>query len=488
MLSLTDTARRRPDHPALIVGDRIVTFAQMARRVASTARRLPASPPEGGGVAFAAASNEATLLMLWAVLERGEPAVLLHPRSPEPERNACVDQARPSRVLGADEVSELAATSLLPGDHRGVDALRTERDRRSDESIAAVLFSSGSTGTPKGVRLSHRAFEASAAASAANLRWRDDDRWLLTMPIAHAGGLSIVTRCALAGRAVILHERFDPDRFLDAPRQEGATLASVVPTMLKALLGRDHRGALLGYRAILVGGAPTPDDVLLECRQRGIPVVCTYGLTEACSQVATWSLPAEGLAEAPLRPLSGVEVRVADEAGDAMPAGAVGRLWVRGPVVMSGYCGGPDHAANAWLDTGDLGSSSPDGALTVAARRRDLIITGGENVYPAEVEQVISGCPGIAAAVVFGVRDEHWGEIVAVAIEPRGDGFRIEDLDRELRRRLASFRRPRRYCVLSALPVASVDKPNRRHLAAALAGALHPWPTSFSSERAQDNA
>jgi len=483
MLSLLDAARGYPDDCALVLGGRSRSYSEMARRVALAAQRLPELPPDATSVAFTPRLDEGSLVTLWAILERGYSAVLLHPRSPDQERAERIELAGASLVLGAEDVAELNAPTSLRQRVSSNDLEPSSGAPRADESIAAVLFSSGSTGQPKGIRLSHRAFEASASASAKNLGWYDDDRWLLCMPVAHAGGLSVLSRCMLAGRAAVVHERFEPARFLEAPRREGATIASVVPTMLRALLEEDRYGALKGYRAILVGGAPTPNDLLRESRERGLPILCTYGLTEACSQVATWAMHADGPARGPLRPLAGVEVSVMGAEGELVMPDEPGRLCIRGKATMSGYCGGTQHHPSDWLDTGDVASVDAEGGLTVLARRPDLIITGGENVYPAEVEQVIAACPGVAAAVVFGVADAQWGQVVAAAIARSGPSLRMDDVDRALRLRLASYKHPRLSCIVDELPVQSLDKPNRERLAAKLRGSLQPWP-SYTAERA----
>src|SRR6185437_8373891 len=174
------------------------------------------------------------------------------------------------------------------------------------------VYTSGTTGRPKGAVLSRRAFVASAAASAANLGWRDDDRWLVCMPLAHVGGLSILTRCLAAGRTVVLEPRFDPDAVLAAIDRERVTLLSVVPTMLTALLERPAASALSRLRALLLGGAAAPFSLLETCARRGIPALATYGLTEACSQVTVQRL-AQPLRAVPGsgQPLPGVEIRIA---------------------------------------------------------------------------------------------------------------------------------------------------------------------------------
>jgi o-succinylbenzoate---CoA ligase len=336
--------------------------------------------------------------------------------------------------------------------------------------------------------LPRSAILASADASARNLGWEPHDRWLACMPLCHIGGLSILTRCLLARVPVVLEPRFDPRAVLEAIRRDEATLLSVVPTMLQALLDEDSQNLLARPRAVLVGGAAAPDALLDECARRGVMALTTYGLTEACSQV-TSQAPRDPFTREPGsgRPLPGVELQIALPESEAQaPSGAVGRIQIRGPTRMRAYFprGGPppgeplpelDRAA--WLDTGDLGALDEEGRLHVYARRTDLIVTGGENVYPAEVERVLGAVPGVLRALVFGVPDDRWGHVVAAAIvlDPARPASDVTLAD-ELRARLASHKRPRRICFVDALPVAPSGKLDRASAPARFAASLRPLP------------
>jgi O-succinylbenzoic acid--CoA ligase len=257
------------------------------------------------------------------------------------------------------------------------------------------------------------------------------------MPLAHVGGLSILTRCLLARTCVVLEPRFDAATLPARLDDEKITLLSLVPTMLARLLDEHPTWTPPPrLRAILLGGAGTPARLLARARERGLPVHTTYGLTEACSQVVTGG-----------RALHGVELRIsADE-----------RIQVRGPMLMTGYLGEPPLPPGAWLDTGDLGELDGDGVLRVHARRTDLIVTGGENVYPAEVEDALAALPGIHAACVFGIPDETWGQLVAALLV----GERTPGLAAAIAARLAPHKRPRRIAFVDALPVTPAGKPDR---------------------------
>jgi O-succinylbenzoic acid--CoA ligase len=266
---------------------------------------------------------------------------------------------------------------------------------------------------------------------------------------------------------VALTPGFDADRFPRWIERHRATLASLVPTMLARVLDAypgwkppDH------LRAVLIGGSAASSGLLDRAAQRRLPIIITYGCTETCSQVVATPYeqrfdPARCGAG---RPLPGVQVRVID-----------GRIEVKGPMRMAGYAGEPPLDPQAWFDTGDLGSVDGDGFLHVLGRSGDVIVTGGEKVYPQEIERVLEAFPGIAAAGVFGLADETWGEVVAaVLVAPRGEpddsalaGF--------LTARLASHKRPRRIAFVHALPTTGAGKPDRAALPAA-AESLREFP------------
>ncbi len=331
-------------------------------------------------------------------------------------------------------------------------------------SAMAIVFTSGSSGRAKGVVLSRAAFAASAAASAVRLGWRDDDAWLLALPPAHVGGLSVLTRCLAARRTVVLEP---------APGTEGlerglaeATLASLVPAQLHRLFAeRPSWRAPARLRAVLLGGAAAPPPLVEEARRRGMPVRETYGLTECASQVATQE-PGDPPGHATLLP--GFEARVVD-----------GVIELRGPALMTGYLptGGEPWTADGWLRTGDRGTIDAAGRLAILGRADDVIVTSGENVDPLEVEAALSHDPEVAAALVFGVPDPRRGESVAALLVPRPgrplDPARVAE---RLAARLADFKRPRRYAVVADLPLTPSGKPDRGAARGAAGSGLSEYP------------
>ena len=311
---------------------------------------------------------------------------------------------------------------------------------------AVVLFTSGTTGTPKAARLARDNLEANARAANEVLEVDSRSRFLCVLPLFHVGGLGILFRCQLAGATVLLHERFDPQAVARELR-EGATHTSLVSSTLARVL---EHGAAFPPAIVAVGGGPVPGPLLERARKAGLRVVQTWGMTETCS-MATCERPrdADGATAGP--PLPGFEVAV-----DA------GEILVRGPAMMRGYLGQPP-LQGSFFRTGDLGELDARGRLIVHARRGDLIVSGGENVYPAEVEAALLAHPSVREAAVLPASDERWGQIgVAYVVTTASDG----ELRDFLGGRIAKYKVPARFVHLGALPRNAAGKVDRAGLLA----------------------
>jgi O-succinylbenzoic acid--CoA ligase len=260
-----------------------------------------------------------------------------------------------------------------------------------------------------------------------------------------------------------MRDRFDPAELIGIIGEQRITLISLVPTMLGRMLDQQW-SAPPHLRAILLGGAAAPRRLLERAAARGLPVLVTYGLTEACSQVTTtrYETRFAPLGEGSGEPLTGIEVAIRD-----------GHIHVSGATMMAGYWNEAPLVPGAWFDTGDLGTLDERGRLHVQARRADLIVTGGENVYPAEVEDALEAFAGIEKAGVFGVADEEWGQLVAAAVAIRGEPPVDRVLAEFLAARLAPHKRPRRICLVDALPQTEAGKLDRARLRE-IAGRLRP--------------
>ncbi len=442
--------------PALIDGGREVGWREFAQRVDRTrnALRRRLDGLTAPVVAVVGGAGPGTVVTLLALLEDRVSFVLIHPRWTRAERDRAIAMAGASVCVesgGALATVPSTAAAGNPSVKRG----------------AGIVFTSGTTGQPRGAVLSREALRASAHAHARVMGWRAEDRWLLSLPTAHVGGLMIVVRCLQARRALVVGGRrasgnFDAAETLRVVERDRVTLLSVVPTMLARLLQATRRPPS-SLRAVLVGGAGAPAALMERARERDWPVLATYGLTEACSQVAT-ERPDETPGGVGV-PLPGVEVRV------AAPDGSAGTIQVRGDALFDGYLDAEPGApldrpfeADGWFDTGDLGAIGEDGRLRVVGRRSDRIVSGGENVDPAEVEAAVVEWPGAADACVVGLEDEEWGERVGAVLVPAA-GFEthggLAGLGRHLGGRLAGFKRPRCWSVVDRLPVAASGKVDR---------------------------
>ncbi|HEX5347777.1 MAG TPA: o-succinylbenzoate--CoA ligase [Pseudonocardiaceae bacterium] len=328
----------------------------------------------------------------------------------------------------------------------------------------AVLGTSGSTGGHKWVQLSAAALGASAAATHARLG--GPGRWLLALPAQHVAGVQVLVRAALAGnRAELLDLRggFDPARFSAAAHRltsaAGRCYTALVPTQLVRLLDTDP-GCLAGFDAVLLGGAVTPERPLHRARAAGVRVVTTYGMTETAGGCVYdgW-------------PLEGVKIRLdQDDSGNIELAGAM---------LATGYLDAPEQTAvtfrDGWFQTSDLGRCDGQGRLQVLGRADDVIITGGLNVAPAEVEAVLTGLPGVAAACVVGLPDPDWGERVTAVVIPADPGRPPEPGALRLAacRLLTGAQVPKEIVLLDALPLRGVGKPDRSAVRTMLAARNH---------------
>lgn len=364
-----------------------------------TARLVAIDLP--GGRAFVDA-----LTQVW---DGGDAAFPVDRRLPEPARQ---------RVLASMAPSELIDES----GHRSLDG-----GRPVGPGDALVVATSGSTGEPRGVVLTHDAVAASAWATSARLAATTDDHWLACLPLAHIGGLSVVTRALHCGTRLTVHDGFDSV----AVMRSGASLVSLVATALRRI-------DPAAFRTILLGGGPAPTD-------RPPNAVTTYGMTETGSGIVY-----DGVA------LDGVDVRIDAE----------GEIRVRGPMLLREYRDGTVPLVDGWLATGDLGRWLGDGRLHVDGRRAELIITGGVNVWPAPVEAVLATVPGVGEVAVIGEPDDEWGQLVTAYVVPeRGaDQPTLERLRAAVKEQLPAACAPRRLVLRAELPRTNLGKVARARL------------------------
>ncbi|HEV3035552.1 MAG TPA: AMP-binding protein [Solirubrobacteraceae bacterium] len=322
------------------------------------------------------------------------------------------------------------------------------------DAIAVVIHTSGTTSSPRPVELSYGNLLWSALGSAVALGLDPQERWLCALPLSHVGGLSILVRSAIYATTAIVHERFEEDRVLHALREQRVTLVSLVATTLARLLdaGLECPAAL---RCALTGGGPVPAALVRRAHAAGVPVSLTYGLTESCSQATT--TPVAEIAD--IAGLDGAEQTGALR-GDVQPNAGPPLFCTRvriaedGEILLAGPTVAPAAAgAEGWLHTGDLGELDERGRLLVTGRKADTIVSGGENVAPAEVEAVLEAHPQVLEAAVLGRSDPRWGEAVtAIVVARAGAALEPEELRAHCARVLAPFKVPKRV-VLAAEPL-----------------------------------
>jgi O-succinylbenzoic acid--CoA ligase len=434
---LAQRAQSCPERCALIADGAAVTYAELEAEATWIARRLAAhGVRRGSTAALTMHPRREQVVLAHALMKVGAALLPLSPRLTEAERALVIDEVEPMIDLDdAGLLTQNEADLPLLGEH-------------DTDAICAYVLSSGSTGKPKPIGLTYGNFLWSAMGGAFNIGVDPADRWLCCVPLSHIAGLSIVVRSAIYGTTAVVHDGFDVDRVAAALREEPISVVSLVTTMLKRLLEAD--ADLSGPRAILVGGGPVPASMLGEAIERGATVVQTYGLTETCSQVTTLA-PEDALRKlgSAGRPLLSSHVRIRD-----------GEILIQGPTVAPGR-----YDESGWLHTGDLGHIDEEGFLYVQDRIDDMIVTGGENVVPSEVEEVLLQHPAVADAAVVGREDPEWQQAVTAVVVLAPDAeVTPDELRHHCAETLAGYKVPKRVELAAALPRTPSGKLMRRAL------------------------
>lgn len=334
-----------------------------------------------------------------------------------------------------------AEQDALRGDLPLVETLPEGPAREREGDVHTLLFTSGTTGVPKAAQHTYANHVANARAAVEVLGIDARSRFVCPLPMFHVGGLAVAVRCALTGATMLLHDRFDAQA-VARELADGATHASLVATTLRRVL---DVGLRFPPATVLVGGGPVPAPLLERAQAAGLRVLQTYGLTEAGSMVTCERAPSGDTAGTPM---PGMEVRIES-----------GEIEIRGPAVMRGYRGHP--RVEGWFRTGDLGELDAHGRLIVHARRSDLILSGGENVYPAEIEAVLASHPRVREAAVVPAPDERWGQVGVAYVSADATDAELRAF---LRERLAPFKVPARFVFVESLPRLPSGKLDRRAL------------------------
>lgn len=334
--------------------------------------------------------------------------------------------------------------------------------------IAELLIAtSGSTGEPRQVMLSEANLEAAVRASRSRIPLERGDIWLNCLPLQHIGGLAIFYRCAEAGATVLLHDNFDAKRVQEDMERHGVTHISLVPAMLARLLEFSPPPAQLKYA--LIGGGPLSENLAQRAFHAGWPICPTYGMSEAASQVATLAtFPPDWREGMVGQPLPGISVEIVDKNGQ--PTRNEGRIRVRGPSVMAGYANAAHETGqgltDGWFVSGDLGYFDAQGNLLILGRHDDMLVSGGINIHPTEVENLLLACPGVSDIAITAVSDEVWGDRIAALVV----GDDMQAIEAWCRTNLPSALRPRCFIAVDTLPRNALGKLERKRLPALAPG------------------
>ena len=457
------------------------TYAELEAEVNDWVERLQTLGVKSGDrIGLLLANHPRYIMLVHALVKCDAIAVFLNTRLTAAEIRWQIEDSQ-AKYLLCDEITKSIANSLdqqidylivseIP--NIALNSFQENSNKLISESvnlenIQGIFYTSGTTGKPKGVPLTYNNHFYSAIASALNLGIQANDNWLLCMPMFHVGGLAIAWRSVINGTNITLLPKFDEQEVLVSIAIEKVTLISLVPTMLTRLLEHPQWQNLQELRAILLGGAPASPELIERCLQLNLPIMPTFGMTETASQITTL-LPDQ----VPIKqgssglPLFGNRLRIVDDNMQDLDVGAIGQILVQGANVMNGYLNQSENNTiqDGWLHTGDLGYCDRDGYLYVVSRRSDLIISGGENIYPTEIEAILLTHPAIAEACVVGICDRKWGQIVAAVIVTKAQLSLQEIRIFCEQKSLARYKLPKSIYIWKSLPKTASGKLLRQEI------------------------
>ena len=487
-------ARLTPERTAICFPGRDISYGALAQLVHRLAAAIAASGLNRGScVAYLGVNSPEMLALLFACARLGLLFMPLNWRLAGPEHRQILEHCPPSllfvepQFIGQTDAFKATLAPLTavtfgqaqPGWLGYDDFLaRAEGPAPHDPGLdpatpLLICYTSGSTGKPKGVLLSQDALAWNAANCADMHDLKLADRILTTLPLFHVGGLNNLTTPALqAGCTVVLHPKFDAEASIDAIERERITLTVLVPAQLDMMMAspRWHSADFSILRMITTGSTIVPARIIRAVHARGVPLVQIYGATETCPIAACLRAEdAERKAGSTGKAAAHCELRIVDDLGKDVKQGATGEILVRGPNVMSGYWRAPRETAAAlvdgWFHSGDMGHQDAEGYLYVDGRRKEMIISGGENIYPAEIENLLAECKDIAEASVIGRPDARWGEVVVAVVAPKsGHTLTPASVLQLLEGRIARYKHPKEVVFVGELPKTALGKVRKEDL------------------------
>ncbi|MEN2768323.1 o-succinylbenzoate--CoA ligase [Ornithinibacillus xuwenensis] len=458
---LSKQAFLAPNKPAIEqVDGTVITFLELKNRSQEFAQRLASyGIRKGSHVGILSNNNSSMIVAIHALSYLGAVAVLFNTRLTSDEINYQLHDAEVEVLITADDLLDSAkdlkvnivkSFQEVEEESRQDIALLSEFDL--DDPIT-IIYTSGTTGFPKGVIHTYGNHWWSAISSALNLGLSEKDKWLAVLPYFHVGGLSIFLKSVIYGMPVYIVEKFNEQVVLDAILNRGVTIASVVTVMMQRLINLLGENRFPGYfRCMLLGGGPAPKPLLEKANEKHIPVFQSYGMTETSSQIVTLS-PSDALVKigSAGKPLFPAQLRISGNVPNE-----IGEITVKGPMVTGGYYNNQKATKNAfkdgWLYTGDLGYVDEEGFLYVVDRRKDLIISGGENIYPSEIESVLSGFVGLQEVAVIGIEDKVWGQVPAAFVVVNEEAITKAAIIEYAKGKLAKYKLPKEIYFVSSLP------------------------------------
>lgn len=426
----------------------------------------------------APASEELVFLISAAFLLR-IPVLMISHESSEKEIRLVANKVEPEAIYTSKEFqsSELKSIPRLEIPNlKAADKYKWNDDLFSinhTEEIAGLFLTSGSTGFPKIVPVKRRQVLVAAHSSARNFKPDKNKYWLLCLPLHHVGGMNVIYRSLLYQSAIYLVKTFDETVIRELLySNKDFEIASMVPTMLDKLMEDKFFRVHFDFKAVLLGGGPIVLPFIEKALTRGLPIVSSYGMTETCAQIAANPLLQPSGVYIPKtsvgKPFSPNLVEIRDEFGKIVLPNESGQIWLKGPQVFDGYLDERLNKTafdeNGWFNTGDYGHLNRKGHLFIESRRTDLILTGGENVTPTEVETVLNDCPEIRESAVIGIPDQKWGQKVVAFISPANKNIDRKEVENYLKKNLKRYQIPKELILIAAIPKTDTGKIKRKKL------------------------
>jgi len=452
-----------PKQTAFVFGEKRYTFEELYLASCEYASKISNVVKKGDFVGVLMENHERMVFSLLAIQLIGAKAVLLNTRLTSKEISYQIKDAKISSILVSNKYEE-KVNSL----DEGLNIINIElasqkydfviQEEVNLEDICSIMYTSGTTGFPKGVKQTYGNHFYSAINSSLNIGLTDEDSWLGVVPMFHISGFSILMRSLIYGMKFVLMEKFQEDEVIQTIKEEKITMMSVVSTMLIRLEEKLSKDELPSYfRCMLLGGGPASLHLLQKCKEKNIPVFQSYGMTETCSQIVTLS-PKDSLLKlgSAGKALFTSQIKILNEEKEACAANVAGEIFVKGPNVTIGYLNNEkaneEKFLDGWLSTGDIGYLDNEGYLYVLDRRSDLIISGGENVYPAEIEGVLTSHPYVVEAGVIGIPSEKWQEVPIAFVVVDHPSITKQQLLEYCQSQLAKYKCPTDFIFLNQLP------------------------------------